>query len=144
MRFQSTLHISLCLQWHWGKCAIMDTGEKVIGLSSSFFCSCSYFQEFEFCEKTLIVMTLPALTLLCTEPIIGLQQCGSGANSMRCGYKHPLTSLVLHRQRASPVWFSRMCAEEWRRGDNYPLMSLIKWIPVTVAAARMWCLRKWG
>lgn len=33
----------------------MDTVEKVIGLSALFSCCCSYFQEFEFCLKALIV-----------------------------------------------------------------------------------------
>lgn len=41
---------------------------------------------------------------------------------MRCGYKPPLTILVLHRRRVSPVLFSRMCADELRRGDDYLLM----------------------
>lgn len=49
------------------------------------------------------------------NPSSAFNSVGVVLNSTRCGYKHPLTSLVLHRQRVSPVWFSRMCAEEWRR-----------------------------
>lgn len=67
-------------------------------------------------------MNTPSIYSIVHTTCQQVPQCGSGADSMRCGYKHLLTILVLHGQKVSPVLFSRMCVDELRRGDDYPLM----------------------